>query len=74
MITNTIKADAMMMARHMRELAENIEYEIERMDDDVSASWSYDTHRAQAYRDSLSLCAKPHDSGVCCMEGRSCRC
>ena len=55
MIMNTIKADAMMMARHMRELAENIEYEIERMDDDVSASWSYDTHRAQAYRDSLSL-------------------
>lgn len=55
MINNTIKADAMMMARHMRELAENIEYEIERMDDDVSASWSYDTHRAQAYRDSLSL-------------------
>lgn len=52
---NTIKADAMMMARHMRELAENIEHEIERMDDDVSASWSYDLHCAQANRDSLSL-------------------
>ena len=45
----------MMMARHMRELAENIEHEIERMDDDVSASWSYDLHHAQANRDSLSL-------------------
>ena len=55
MITNTIKADAMIMARHMHELAENIEHEIERMDDDVSASWSYDLHRAQANRDSLSL-------------------
>ena len=55
MIMNTIKTDAMMMARHMRELTENIEHEIERMDDDVSASWSYDLHRAQANRDSLSL-------------------
>ena len=55
MINNTIKADAMMIAKHRRELAENIEYEIERMDDDVSASWSYDLHRAHANRDSLSL-------------------
>lgn len=55
MINNTIKAGAMMMARHIRELAENIEYEIERMDDDVSTSGFGDVHRAQANRDSLSL-------------------
>ena len=55
MINNTIKADAMMMARHIRELAENIEHEIERMDDHVSSLWYYDIHRAQANRDSLSL-------------------
>nr|DAH79131.1 MAG TPA: hypothetical protein [Caudoviricetes sp.] len=46
MINNTIKADAMMMAKHMRKLAENIEHEVERMDDDVSPSLSYYTHRA----------------------------
>ena len=55
MINNTIKADAMMMAKHMRELAENIEHEIERMEDHVSDPWFYDIHRAQANRDSLSL-------------------
>ena len=55
MIENTIKADAMMMATHLRELAENIEHEIERMDDDVSTSGFGDIHRAQANRDALSL-------------------
>lgn len=54
MIMNTIKADAMMMARHMRELAENIEHEIEHMEDNPTMGFG-DTHRAQANRDSLSL-------------------
>lgn len=55
MNTNTIKADAMMMAKHMRELAENIEYEVEHMNEDNAYMGFGDTHRAQANRDSLSL-------------------
>ena len=54
MIMNTIKTDAMMMATHMRELAENIEHEIERMADNPTMGFG-DVHRAQAHRDSLSL-------------------
>ena len=50
----TPKDNALMLAARMRELADDIEYEVERIRDDVGI-WEPDMHRAQANRDSLTL-------------------
>ena len=48
------KRGALMMATRMRELAENIEYEVEQMRND-DRPWEPDLHRAEAKRLSLTL-------------------
>lgn len=50
----TSKDNAILLARRMRELAEDIEYEVARIRDDAY-TWEPDSHRAQANRDALSL-------------------
>lgn len=50
----TPKDNALLLATRIRELAEDIEYEIARIRDDAS-TWEPDSHRAQANRDSLTL-------------------
>lgn len=50
---NTIRENALMIAKHMHETAEEIEWQVERMrDDHIIFS---DMHRAEANRQSLSL-------------------
>lgn len=50
----TPKDNAVLLAKRLRELAEDIEYEVARIRDDARA-WEPDSHRAQANRDALSL-------------------
>ena len=50
----TTKDNALLLAARMRELAEDIEYEVTRIRDDAH-TWEPDMHRAQANRDSLTL-------------------
>lgn len=54
-----IKADALMLAARMRELAEDIEYEVGKMGENAAVEWSGlgfpDFHRAEAKRLSLTL-------------------
>lgn len=50
----TPKDNALLLARRLRELAEDIEYEVARIRDDAH-TWEPDMHRAQANRDALSL-------------------
>lgn len=50
----TPKDNAIMLATRLRELAEDIEYEVARIRDDTP-TWEPDMHRAQANRDALSL-------------------
>lgn len=50
----TPKDNALMLARRLRELAEDIEYEVARIRDDAH-TWEPDMHRAQANRDALTL-------------------
>ena len=50
----TPKDNALLLARRLRELAEDIEYEVARIRDDA-CTWEPDLHRAQANRDALSL-------------------
>lgn len=52
-MNKNIKEDALMLAARMRELAEDIEYEVGKMRDDNA--WGPDFHRAEAKRASLSL-------------------
>lgn len=51
----TPKDDALLLATRMRELAEDIEYEVEHMNEDNLYRGFGDVHRAQANRDSLTL-------------------
>lgn len=53
-MNKSIKADALMLATRMRELAEDIEYEVGKMRDD-DRPWEPDIHRAEAKRASLSI-------------------
>lgn len=48
------KDNALPLATRLRELAEDIEYEVARIRDDAHI-WEPDVHRAQANRDALSL-------------------
>lgn len=50
---NTIRENALMIAKHMHETAEEIEWQVERMRDDHIILM--DMHRAEANRQSLSL-------------------
>lgn len=50
----TPKDNALILARRLHELAEDIEYEVTRIRDDAR-TWEPDSHRAQADRDALSL-------------------
>lgn len=50
----TSKDNAILLATRMRELAEDIEYEVARIRDDAY-TWEPDSHRAQANRDALTL-------------------
>lgn len=50
----TPKDNALLLATRMRELAEDIEYEVTRIRDDA-CTWEPDSHRAQANRDALTL-------------------
>lgn len=50
---NTIRENALLLAAHMRETAEEIEYQVEQMCDDYIVF--SDVHRAEANRQSLSL-------------------
>lgn len=50
----TPKDNAILLARRLRELAENIEYEVVQIRDDAR-TWEPDSHRAQANRDALTL-------------------
>ena len=58
-MNKNIKADALMLAARMRELAENIEYEVGKMGENAYAEWAGlgfpDFHRAEAKRLSLTL-------------------
>lgn len=53
-MNKNIKENALMLATRMRELAEDIEYEVGKMRDD-DRTWEPDLHRAEAKRASLSL-------------------
>ena len=50
---DTIRENALMIATHMRETAEEIEWQVEQMSDDYIVK--ADVHRAAANRESLSL-------------------
>lgn len=50
---STLRENALMIAKHMRETAEEIEYQVEQMCDDYIVF--SDVHRAEANRQSLSL-------------------
>lgn len=50
---DTIRENALMIAKHMHETAEEIEWQVERMRDDHIILM--DMHRAEANRQSLSL-------------------
>lgn len=50
----TAKDNAILLATRLRELSEDIEYEVARIRDDAY-TWEPDSHRAQANRDSLTL-------------------
>lgn len=50
----TPKDNAILLAARLRELAEDIEYEVTRIKDGA-CTWEPDMHRAQANRDALSL-------------------
>ncbi len=50
----TPKENAILLATRLRELAEDIEYEVARIRDDAH-TWEPDSHRAQANRDALTL-------------------
>lgn len=50
---NTIRENALMIAKHMHETAEEIEWQVERMRDDHIILM--DMHRAEANRQSMSL-------------------
>lgn len=50
---STIRENALLLAAHMRETAEEIEYQVEQMSDDHIVF--SDVHRAEANRQSLSL-------------------
>ena len=50
---DTIRGNAMMIATHMREVAEEIEYQVKQMSNETFVF--ADVHRAEANRQSLSL-------------------
>ena len=53
-MNKSYKQDALMLATRMREMAEDIEHEVEQMRND-DRPWEPDLHRAEAKRASLSL-------------------